>query len=77
MLNFITRMANDDLYIAIRAAVSGSHNKKIRLSTAAKYKKKLENLFKYESGKYGAMNTTDTATNEFYVIIFSSEAYTL
>ena len=25
-----------------------------------------------ESGKYGAINTTDTATNQFYVIIFTS-----
>ena len=30
-----------------------------------------------ESGKYGAINTTDTTTNGFYVIIFTSEAYTL
>ena len=30
-----------------------------------------------ESGKYGAMNTTDTTTNRFYVIMFQSEAYTL
>ena len=30
-----------------------------------------------ESGEYGAINTTDTTTNEFYVIIFTSEAYTL
>ena len=30
-----------------------------------------------ESGKYGAINTTDTPTNEFYVIMFISGAYTL
>ena len=30
-----------------------------------------------ESGKYGSNNTTDTATNGFYVIMFTSEAYTL
>ena len=30
-----------------------------------------------ESVKYGAINTTDTTTNEFYVIMFTSEAYTL
>ena len=30
-----------------------------------------------ESVKYGAINTTDTAKNGFYVIIFTSEAYTL
>ena len=30
-----------------------------------------------ESGKYGYINTTDTATNEFYVIMFTSEAYIL
>ena len=30
-----------------------------------------------ESGKYGAINTTDTTTNGFYVIMFTSEAYTL
>ena len=30
-----------------------------------------------ESVKYGAINTTDAATNLFYVIMFKSEAYTL
>ena len=30
-----------------------------------------------ESGKYGAINTTETATNGTYVVIFTSEAYTL
>ena len=30
-----------------------------------------------ESGKYGAINTTDTTTKGFYVIMFTSEAYTL
>ena len=30
-----------------------------------------------ESGKYGAINKTDTTTNGFYVIILTSEAYTL
>ena len=30
-----------------------------------------------ESGKYGAINTTDTTTNGFYVIMFKSEAYIL
>ena len=30
-----------------------------------------------ESGKYGAINKTDTATNGFYVIMFTSEEYTL
>ena len=29
------------------------------------------------SGKYGAINTTDTSTNVFYVIMFTSGAYTL
>ena len=29
------------------------------------------------SGKYGAINTTETTTNGFYVIMFTSEAYTL
>ena len=29
-----------------------------------------------ESGKYGAINTTDTSTNGFYVIMFTSGAYT-
>ena len=28
-----------------------------------------------ESGKYVAINTTDRATNEFYVIMFTPEAY--
>ena len=30
-----------------------------------------------ESWKYGAINTTDTKTNGFYVIMFTSGAYTL
>ena len=30
-----------------------------------------------ESGTYGAINTTDTSTNEFCVIMFTSGAYTL
>ena len=30
-----------------------------------------------ESGKCGAINTTDTSTNGFYVIMFTSGAYTL
>ena len=30
-----------------------------------------------ESGKYGAINTTGTKTNVFFVIMFASEAYTL
>ena len=30
----------------------------------------------FKSGKYGAINTTDIATNVFYVIMFKSEAYT-
>ena len=30
-----------------------------------------------ESGKYGSINTTDTTTNRFYVIVFTSEEYTL
>ena len=30
-----------------------------------------------ESGKYGAINITDTETNQFYVIMFTSEAYTI
>ena len=30
-----------------------------------------------ESVKYGAINTTDTTTNGFYVIMLTSEAYTL
>ena len=30
-----------------------------------------------ESGTYGAINTTDTSTNGFYVIMFTSGAYTL
>ena len=28
-------------------------------------------------GKYGAINTTDTSTNGFYVTMFTSEAYIL
>ena len=28
------------------------------------------------SGKYGAIKTTDTSTNGFYVIMFTSGAYT-
>ena len=30
-----------------------------------------------ESEKCGSINTTDTATNGFYVIMFTSEAYTI
>ena len=30
-----------------------------------------------QSGKYGAINTTDTETNGFYFIMFASESYTL
>ena len=30
-----------------------------------------------ESGTYGAINTTDTSTNGFYVTMFTSGAYTL
>ena len=30
-----------------------------------------------ESGTYGAINTTDASTNVFYVIMFTSGAYTL
>ena len=33
--------------------------------------------FLVESGKYGAINTTYTKTNGFYVIMFTSESYTL
>ena len=29
-----------------------------------------------ESGKYGAINTTDTSTNGFYAILFTSGVYT-
>ena len=38
-------MSSDNLYVAVRAAGSGGHNKKISLLTAAEYKKKLEKLF--------------------------------
>ena len=31
----------------------------------------------FELGKYGSIKTTDTTTNGFYVIILTSEAYTL
>ena len=31
----------------------------------------------FYSGKYVAINTTDTATNRFYVIFFTSEVYIL
>ena len=30
-----------------------------------------------ESGKYGAINTTDTSNNGFYVIMFTSGAYAI
>ena len=30
-----------------------------------------------ESVKYGSINTTDTTTNGFYVVMFTSEAYTI
>ena len=31
----------------------------------------------FESGKYGSINKTDTTTNGFYIIMFTSEAYKL
>ena len=31
----------------------------------------------FESGKYGAINTTDKTTDGFYVIMSTSEVYTL
>ena len=31
----------------------------------------------FESGKYGAINKTETSTNGFYVIMFTSGAYTI
>ena len=31
----------------------------------------------FESGKYGAINTTDTSSNGFYVIMFTSGEYKL
>ena len=31
----------------------------------------------FESGTYGFINTTDTLTNGFYVVIFKSGAYTM
>ena len=31
----------------------------------------------FQSGKYGVINTIDTPTNGFYVIMFTSEAYKL
>ena len=31
----------------------------------------------FQSGTYGTINTTDTSKNEFFVIMFKSEAYTL
>ena len=34
-----------------------------------------DNMASFESGKYVAINTTDTSTNGFYVIIFTSGAY--
>ena len=30
-----------------------------------------------KSGKYGSINTTDTATNGFYVTMLTQESYTL
>ena len=30
-----------------------------------------------QSGKYGAINRTDTVTNEFYITMITPEAYTL
>ena len=41
VLKVIMRLADDNLDVAVRAAGSGGHNKKIRLGTAAEYKKKL------------------------------------
>ena len=46
VLKVIMQLADYDLNVADRAAGRGRHNKNIRLGTAAKYKKKLEKLFK-------------------------------
>ena len=31
--------------------------------------------FLFESGRYGSINTTDSTTNRFYVIVFTPDAY--
>ena len=46
VLKVFTRLDDDDLDVAVRAAFSGGHNKKSRLVTATEYKKNLEKLFK-------------------------------
>ena len=38
----------------------------------------IDNIYSLvEPVKYGAINTTETTTNGFYVIMFTSETYTL
>ena len=46
MLKVITRLVSDDLDFSVRVDSISGHNKNIRLGTAAKYKKKLEKVFK-------------------------------
>ena len=46
MLKVITRMADYNLDVSVRASGSGGHNNKIRIGTAAEYKKNIEKLFK-------------------------------
>ena len=46
VLMVITRLSADDLDVSVRAPGSGGENNKIRLGTAAEYKKNLEKLFK-------------------------------
>ena len=46
VLKVIMHIADNDLDVAVRAASRGGHNKKIRLVTAAEYKKKLDKLLK-------------------------------
>ena len=57
LLKIIMQLDDDDLDVAARASGSGGHKKKISLSTAAEYNKKLENLLKekrdYKTGPKG------------------------
>ena len=46
MLKVVTRLADDNLDVAVCASSSGGHNNKSRLVTAAEYKKKLDKLSK-------------------------------
>ena len=66
VLQVITRLASDDLDVAVCADGSGSHNKNIRLGTTADYKKKLENLFKEKCDTKTSQKGGKSAWADYY-----------